>query len=193
MEIVLSIIGTLCVCYLLHRLSIKKHGVENDTGVAGSCASEHEESGNDDPFSEKRCRELCLETLRELNCKVHINDLDIFEFAFQGYRFSIMSGGGFIRIWLLDWHEIDLDDIDMLARARRLINEMNTDDPLPCLTYFISEEEHKMFIRATTDTLFIREIPDTERYLANNLEWFFPKVFDFKNKIAQEEKVRVKQ
>ena len=43
MEIVLSIIGTLCVCYLLHRLSIKKHGVENDTGVAGSCASEHEE------------------------------------------------------------------------------------------------------------------------------------------------------
>ena len=141
-----------------------------------------------DTYSEKRCRDLCLKTLRELNCEVQITEDDVFEFAFQGYRFAIVYGKGFIRIMLLDWHEIDLDDIDMLAKARRLINEMNTDDPLPCLMYFISEEEHKMFIRAMTDTLFIREIPDTKRYLGNNLEWFFPKVFEFKNRIKQEEK-----
>lgn len=186
MKIIISVIATTIVCFIIHIVSKGKQEVK--TSITNDNDTNNTDMKLDkDTYSEKRCRELCLKTLRELNCEVQITEEDVFEFAFQGYRFAIVYGAGFIRIMLLDWHEIDLDDIDMLAKARRLINEMNTDDPLPCLMYFISEEEHKMFIRAMTDTLFIREIPDTIRYLYNNLEWFFPKVFEFKNRIKQEE------
>lgn len=188
MEIIISVIATTVVCFIIYMV-FKGKQKEMKIYISDDNESNNTDMRLDkDTYSEKRCRELCLKTLRELNCEVQITEDDVFEFAFQGYRFVIVYGAGFIRIMLLDWHEIDLDDIDMLAKARSLINEMNTDDPLPCLMYFISEEEHKMFIRAMTDILFIREIPDTIRYLGNNLEWFFPKVFEFKNRIKQEEK-----
>ena len=189
MEIITSLIAIAVICLILFRINNFGKTDEDKAQPSSNLASNTNDNCNNNDFCNKeKCRELCLKTLRELNCEVQITEDDVFEFAFQGYRFAIVYGKGFIRIMLLDWHEIDLDDIDMLAKARRLINEMNTDDPLPCLMYFISEEEHKMFIRAMTDTLFIREIPDTKRYLGNNLEWFFPKVFEFKNRIKQEEK-----
>ena len=186
MEIIASLFAAAVVCFILFR--INKTGKTDDNKVLSSsniASNYNDNCNNNDSCNRDKCKELCLKTLKELNCEVQISEDDVFEFAFQGYRFAIVYGKGFIRIMLLDWHEIDLDDIDMLARARRLINEMNTDDPFPCLMYFISEDEHKMFIRAMTDTLFIREIPDIKRYLGNNLEWFFPKVFEFKNRIAQ--------
>ena len=142
---------------------------------------------DNDTYSEKRCRELCLKTLRELNCEVQISEDDVFEFAFQGYRFAIVYGKGFIRIMLLDWHEIDLDDIDMLAKARRLINEMNNDEPSPCITYFIQKDENVMYLRSAVDILFIREIPNIKLHLICYLQCFFQRANEFRARIFQQE------
>lgn len=86
---------------------------------------------------------------------------------------------------------LDLDDIDQMSEARRIINEMNADSPLPCLIYNINKEVHKMFVSAITDTLFVKEIPGICSYLGNNLEWFFPKVLEFKNNISKKENVKL--
>lgn len=190
MDIISVLFGLMCICYFVFLLVRKTEGKENEAEAADSSALEKPNS-DFAPFDEEHCRKLCLETLRELNCMVHINEEGILDFSFQGYRFLIFTGRGFIRIVLPNWHEIDLDDIDQMSEARRIINEMNADSPLPCLIYNINKEVHKMFVSAITDTLFVKEIPGICSYLGTNLEWFFPKVLEFKNNISKKENVKL--
>ena len=197
MEIILTVIGTLLVCYILYRVDNRNKTEDGDgNGTLSEDASESHHQGSDssDVRLEEKCKALCIETLRKLNCEVEIDERDgSLDFAYQGAHFRIIYGSGFIRIGFLFWQEIDLVNIDLLSKARRIINEMNLDVPAPCITYVINEEQQKMYIHSSMDTLFIKEIPEIEYFLSSHFDSFFRKAHDFNSRIAQEEKIRVKQ
>ena len=197
MEIILTVIGTLLVCYFLYRVDNRNRTEDGDgNGTLSEDASEtpRQRSDSSDVRSEEKCKDLCIETLRKLNCEVDVDERDgSLDFTYQGGHFRIICVNGFIRIWYMFWHDIDLDDIDLLSKARRIINEMNLDVPAPCITYVINEEQQKMYIHSSMDTLFIKEIPEIEYFLSSHFDSFFRKAHDFNSRIAQEEKIRVKQ
>lgn len=197
MEIILTVIGTLLVCYFLYRVDNRNRTEDGDgNGTLSEDASEtpRQRSDSSDVRSEEKCKALCIETLRKLNCEVEVDERDgLLDFAYQGGHFKIICGSGFIRIWYLFWHEIDLDDIDLLSKARRIINEMNLYVPAPCITYVINEEQHKIYIHSSMDTLFIKEIPEIEYFLSSRFDCFFHKAYDFNSRIAQEEGVKAEK
>ena len=194
MEIILSVIGTLLVCYFLYRVDNRNRTEDGDgNGTLSEDASEtpRQRSDSSDVRSEEKCKALCIETLRKLNCEVEIDERDgLLDFSYQGGHFKIICGNGFIRIWYMFWHDIDLDDIDLLSKARRIINEMNLDVPAPCISYVINEEQHKMYIHSSMDTLFIKEIPEIEYFLISRFDSFFHKAYDFNSRIVQKEGVK---
>ena len=194
MEIIISVIGTLLVCYILYRVNNQSKTEDVDSnGILSEDASEtpRQRSDSSDVHSEEKCRALCLETLRKLNCVVEIDERDgLLDFAYQGGRFRIICGSGFIRIWYLFWYEVDLDDIDQLVRVRRIVNDMNLDVPAPCISYVINDEMQKMYLHSSMDTLFIKEIPDIEQFLSSRFDHFFHKAYEFNSRIVHKEEVK---
>ena len=188
MEIIASLFAAAVVCVILFR--INKTGKTDDNKVLSSsniASNSNDNCNNNDSCNRDKCKELCLKTLKELNCEVIKDDEGIFGFFYQGARFSIMPGNGYVRIWFLNWYDIELDDIDMLAKARRLINEMNNDEPSPCITYFIQKDENVMYLRSAVDILFIREIPNIKLHLICYLQCFFQRANEFRARIFQQE------
>ena len=116
MEIIASLFAAAVVCFILFR--INKTGKTDDNKVLSSsniASNSNDNCNNNDSCNRDKCKELCLKTLKELNCEVIKDDEGIFGFFYQGARFSIMPGNGYVRIWFLNWYDIELDDIDMLA------------------------------------------------------------------------------
>lgn len=113
--------------------------------------------------------------LHNLNCKVSIDSEDENElsFTYQGGNFIINVYDKFIRISFLFWYDVDLDDLDLMAKTRKIINDMNVNQPNPCVVYSINNEQGKMYVHSITRTLFVKEIPAVEDFLRSNLELHF--------------------
>lgn len=142
------------------------------------------------PQTQEECIELCMKVLRSMNCKVERDKeaTNKLNFKYQGGHFSIFCDSKLIEIWFLFWYEIDLDDIDRLAKARRIINDLNLDCPTPCVSYAINDELQKMYIHSSVGTVFINEIPALDELLERYIDEIFEKADEFKVRIATEEK-----
>lgn len=140
--------------------------------------------------TQEECIELCMKVLRSMNCKVERDDqaTNKLNFKYQGGHFSIFCGLKFIEICFLFWYEIDLDDIDRLAKARRVINDLNLDYPEPCVSYAINDKLQKMYIHSSVGTVFINEIPALDDLMVFYFDRFFEKADEFKVRMAAEEK-----
>lgn len=185
MEIFISIAVTILVFFLLHRIG-------NNDGEKNNIVPESKENIKRDrgEQTQEECIELCMKVLRSMNCKVErdkeaTNKLD---FKYQGGNFSIFCGSKLIEIWFMFWYEIDLDDIDRLAKARRIINDLNLDCPTPCVSYVINDELQKMYIHSSAGTVFINEIPALDDLMGSYFDRFFEKANKFTMRMATEEK-----
>lgn len=140
--------------------------------------------------TQEECIELCMKVLRSMNCKVERDKeaTNKLNFKYQGGHFSIFCDSKLIEIWFLFWYEIDLDDIDRLAKARRIINDLNLDCPTPCVSYAINDELQKMYIHSSVGTVFINEIPALDDLMGFYLGRFFETANKFTVRMAAEEK-----
>lgn len=140
--------------------------------------------------TQEECIELCMKVLRSMNCKVERDEeaTNKLDFKYQGGHFSIFCGSKFIEIWFLFWYEIDLDDIDRLAKARRIINDLNLDSPTPCVSHAINDELQKMYIHSSVGTVLINKIPALDDLLEYYFRRFFERANEFKVRMATEEK-----
>lgn len=140
--------------------------------------------------TQEECMELCMKVLRSMNCKVEIDEelTGKLDFKYQGCNFSIVCDSKYIRIWFLFWYEIDLDDIDRLAKARRIINDLNLESQMQCIAYVINDEQQKMYIHSFVGTVFINEIPALDELLERYIDEIFEKADEFKMRMAAEEK-----
>ena len=71
-------------------------------------------------------RDLCLELLRQLNCKVRIEHDDIY-FTYQNEKFMIEASNdsAFITIWDLHWDMVDSENLQDVENMKKAINRTN--------------------------------------------------------------------
>ncbi len=141
-------------------------------------------------------KELCVETLRKLNCNVQFNEKDdsYLDFVYQGENFRIRTfpNYGFIEILDVWWKTFNLDDIDEICNVRKAVNNVNIF--YPCTLFYPIQEDEKLLVLHTRRIcVFIYEIPNIEDYLATILGDFFTTKHAFVNEMAEINQSKVRQ
>lgn len=143
-------------------------------------------------------RDLCVEILRKLNCKVQFDEENEYTmyFTYQGENFSVdtWENGLMITIWDTWWGTVDLDDLDDVSRVRKAINNINVRQNLT-LMYSVDEKGQKFAVHTKRQCLLIPQIPQIENYMAAMLTGFFDVQRSFKeeyDRLRLEEKAKAK-
>ena len=122
-------------------------------------------------------RELFMETLTKIGCQYELADEEddnrIF-FAYQGEHFfaDTTDEGWYVHLWDTHWGQIELYDVEELARLKKAVNEAN----LNCATitvYTIDDVAKTVNVHCKSTFPFIAQIPNLENYLRSELNDFF--------------------
>lgn len=118
-------------------------------------------------------RDLCLELLRQLNCKVRIEYDDIY-FTYQNEEFMIEASNdsAFITIWDLHWDMVDSENVQDVENMKKAVNCTNHLGHNTVL-YILYKEEKSYYILSKLQCLLMPNIPNTKAYLAAILNDFF--------------------
>ena len=125
----------------------------------------------------KGTRDLFQETLTKIGCQYELaeekDDNRIF-FAYQGEKLFVdaQDDALFIHIWDPNWEQVELYDVDKLARLKKNINEANI-NYYTTTFYTINESGSTVDVHCRASVLFISEIPQIEDYLRSVLDNFF--------------------
>lgn len=141
-----------------------------------------------------KVRELCIETLKELNCEVEFDEEDearLF-FSFQGEHFFIDAPNDsvFFTIWDTHWYSVSLDDLDSVSMLRKAINVVNINFD-NTMVYSMDEENNQIVVHTKRSCLLMDEIPNKNAYMRAVLESFFiihRRLFMIMDDIQNEEK-----
>lgn len=121
-------------------------------------------------------RDLCVEILRKLNCKVQFDEENEYTmyFTYQGENFRIDTWKDclMIGIWDTWWGSVDLDDLDDICHIRKAINTININSFLT-MVYSIDQEGQRFAVHTKRQCLLVPQIPNIENYLAAMLAGFF--------------------
>lgn len=122
--------------------------------------------------------ELVLTTLRRIGCEPETeerNGLNYAYFTFQGEKFTIESNDtcNFITIYDTWWHSISIySDVEEIANLHKTINLVN--QYVNCtLLYTTNKEIEEIGVHSRRTILFIKEIPEIDKYLLCVLSDFF--------------------
>lgn len=140
-------------------------------------------------------RDLCVEVLRKLNCKVQFDEENEYTmyFTYQGENFRIDTWKEclMIGIWDIGWGTVDLDDLDDICHIRKAINTININSFLT-MVYSIDQEGQHFAVHAKRQCLLVPQIPNIENYLAAMLAGFFDVQRSFReelDKLRREDEV----
>ena len=121
-------------------------------------------------------RDLFLATLTKIGCQYQLGEGedDSIYFPFQGERFIVDASNDsmFIHVWDPYWKNVELYDVDEVARIRKAINTANLNTPVTTL-YTINEAGRTMDVHSRATIPFFSVIPDLETYLRDALAAFF--------------------
>ena len=122
--------------------------------------------------------ELVLTTLRRIGCEPETeerNNLQYTYFTFQGEKFTIESNDTckFITIYDTWWHSISIySDVEEIANLHKTINLVN--QYVNCtLLYTTNKDIEEIGVHSRRTILFIKEIPELDKYLLSVLNDFF--------------------
>ena len=139
----------------------------------------------------KGTRDLFLETLSKIGCQYELGegeeDCDKIYFDYQGENFtaSASNDGWYVHLWDTHWGQVELYDIDELARLKNAINHSN----LNCATttvYTIDKAGANVDVHCKAVFLFIPQIPEIENHLRGELNDFFRAHQYVGNKMAKQ-------
>ena len=140
-------------------------------------------------------RDLCVEVLRKLNCKVQFDEENEYTmyFTYQGENFRIDTWKEclMIGIWDIGWGTVDLDDLDDICHIRKAINTININSFLT-MVYSIGLEGQHFAVHTKRQCLLVPQIPNIENYLAAMLAGFFDVQRSFReelDKLRREDEV----
>jgi len=143
-----------------------------------------EKEAKKDDIKERKCLDdrtiagLVLTTLRKIGCDPETeerNSLNYAYFTYQGEKFTIESNEAcfFISIYDTWWHSIsiysDVEDITNLHKTVNLVNQY-----VNCtLIYTTNKEIEEIGVHSRRTVLFVKEIPEIDKYLICILNDFF--------------------
>ena len=144
----------------------------------------NDEQNKEDDIKDQKCLDdrtiagLVLSTLRKIGCDPETeerNSLNYAYFTYQGEKFTIESNDKcfFITIYDTWWHSISIySDVEEIANLHKTINLAN--QYVNCtLVYTTNKEIEEIGVHSRRTILFIKEIPELDKYLISVLNDFF--------------------
>lgn len=129
-------------------------------------------------LDERTTSGLVLTTLRKMGCEPQVNphgNCNIVNFSFQGERYTIECSDDcfFINIYDTWWHSISIySDVEEIANLHKVINQVNQHANCTLL-YTTDNEIEEIGVHSRKNLLFIKEIPELDKYLIGVLNGFF--------------------
>lgn len=174
------------VIYLLSRIS---YGTDNNTSVCdnawltgGEIAGPVEAVNNKingvmkDEKQKLGTKDLFLCTLTEMKCQYEIDEDDDerIVFGYQGEVFQATVSNDNPYVWIRDlfWMSIDQDDIDEMARLRRVINEANMNTAVTTV-YTLWDDDKTFNVHSKSSFIFLPQHPNLVEFLRVELDAFF--------------------
>ena len=174
METIISTIVIIACIYFFSRRKTKP----TEQGAAGSTQPEasadilQEEKQAGPP----RTKDLCIELLKQLNCKAAVAEEDENRlcFQYQGELFVIDTSNEsfFIDIWDPRWYIVPLDDLEQMSNVRKAINTINNYSGTT-IVYCIEEEEQKYVLHSKRQCILPKDLPNMKEHLSALLNDFF--------------------
>ena len=174
METIISTIVIIACIYFFSRRKTKP----TEQGAAGSTQPEasadilQEEKQAGPP----RTKDLCIELLKQLNCKAAVAEEDENRlcFQYQGELCVIDASNEsfFIDIWDPRWYIVPLDDLEQMSNVRKAINTINNYSGTTTV-YSIEEEGQKFVLHSQRQCILTKEIPHVKEYLRALLNDYF--------------------
>ncbi len=177
------IVATVLFCFYLFQYISEKEKAEKeeDKFFQELMNGEHKE---EDDMKERKCLDertitgLVLTTLRKIGCDPETeerNNLNYAYFTYQGEKFTIESNDScfFITIYDTWWHSISIySDVEDIANLHKTINLVN--QYVKCtLVYTTNKEIEEIGVHSRRTVLFVKEIPEIDKYLISVLNDFF--------------------
>ncbi len=129
-------------------------------------------------LDERTTTGLVLTTLRKIGCEPQVDpqgNINYVNFTFQGEKYTIECSDDcfFINIYDSWWYSISIySDVEEIANLHKVINQANLH--VNCtLLYTTNNEIEEIGVHSRKNMLFIKEIPELDKYLIGVLNGFF--------------------
>lgn len=129
-------------------------------------------------LDERTITGLVLSILRKIGCEPEMEthgNLNYVYFTYQGEKFTIECNDDcfFINIYDTWWYSISIySDVEEIANLHRVVNLAN--QHVNCtLLYTTNNEIEEIGVHSRQNLLFIKEIPELDKYLMGALSGFF--------------------
>ena len=174
METIISTIVIIACIYFFSRRKTKptEQGAAGITQPEASADILQEEKQAGPP----RTKDLCIELLKQLNCKAAVAEEDENRlcFQYQGELFVIDTSNEsfFIDIWDPRWYIVPLDDLEQMSNVRKAINTINNYSGTT-IVYCIEEEGQKFVLHSKRQCILPKDLPNVKEHLSALLNDFF--------------------
>lgn len=145
--------------------TVNDNKTEEDMSV-GKCLDERTITG------------LVLSILRKIGCEPEMEtqgNLNYVYFTYQGEKFTIECNDDcfFINIYDTWWYSISIySDVEQIANLHKVVNLAN--QHVNCtLLYTTNKEIEEIGVHSRQNLLFVKEIPEPDKYLMGVLNGFF--------------------
>lgn len=179
--IILVIMFAFWYFYRTYKASIEEKEVEEDRSFEKPLDTEKlpEDDAEVEPFLDERTiTGLVTNTLRKMGCdpKTEVKRKRMWVyFTYQGENFTIECSDEsfYINIYDTWWHSISIySDVEEIANLHRVVNLANQ-YAYCTLLYTTNKEIEEIGVHSKKNILFIKEIPELDKYLMGNLSDFF--------------------
>ena len=167
--------------YRTYKASIEENRVEEDRSIEESLGSEKllEDDAEVEPcLDERTTTGLVTSTLRKMGCdsKTEVKGKRMWVyFTYQGEKFTIECNDDcfFINIYDTWWYSISIySDVEEIANLHKVVNLAN--QQVNCtLLYTTNKEIEEIGVHSRQNLLFVKEIPEPDKYLMSVLSGFF--------------------
>lgn len=166
--------------YRTYKASIEENRVEEDRSIEESLGSEKllEDDAEVEPcLDERTTTGLVTSTLRKIGCEPQMEQQgsNYVYFTYQGENFTIECNDDcfFINIYDTWWYSISIySDVEEIANLHKVVNLAN--QHVNCtLLYTTNNEIEEIGVHSRQYLLFIKEIPELDKYLMGALSGFF--------------------
>lgn len=179
--IILVIMFVFWYFYRTYKASIEENRVEEDRSIEESLGSEkllEDDAEVELCLDDRTTTGLVTSTLRKMGCdpKTEVKGKRMWVyFTYQGENFTIECNDEsfYINIYDTWWHGISIySDVEEIANLHRVVNLANQ-YAYCTLLYTTNKEIEEIGVHSKKNILFIKEIPELDKYLIGTLDDFF--------------------
>ena len=177
-------IATVMFCFYLYQYMTERRQTKEEEENLSSQSLMNNDNKTEEDMNVGKCLDertitgLVLSILRKIGCEPEMEtqgNLNYVYFTYQGEKFTIECNDDcfFIIIYDTWWYSISIySDVEEIANLHKVVNLAN--QQVNCtLLYTINKEIEEIGVHSRQNLLFIKEIPEPDKYLMSVLSGFF--------------------